>query len=90
MEKENLEIDIENIKDAYDKLIQAMNDIVDVDGLDTQYKELERIADDLGNEKINLEIALEKIEEENGFEENKEQWKKEGQEQNIEFEGSRI
>lgn len=90
MEKENLEVDIENIKDAYDKLIQAMNDIVDVDGLDEQYQDLERIADDLDNERINLEIALEKIEEENEFEENKEQWEKERQEQNIEFERGRI
>lgn len=90
MEKENLEVDIENIKDAYDKLIQAMNDIVDVDGLDTQYQDLERIADDLDNEKINLEIVLGKIEEENEFKKNQEQWKKEIQEQNIEFEGSKI
>lgn len=90
MEKEELEVDIQNIKNACNKLVQAMNDIVDIDGTDEQYQDLERIYDELDNERINLELALEQIEEENGFEEHQEQWEKERQEQNIEFERGRI
>lgn len=90
MEKEELEVDIQNIKDAINKLVQAMNDIGDIDGTDEQYQDLERIYDELDNERINLELALEQIEEDNGFEENKEQWKKEKEEQVEEFIKNRI
>lgn len=66
-EKEQLEVDIQDLKNAYKNLVEALNNIVDVDGLDEQYKELELIADEIDNERINLEIALEKLQEDNDY-----------------------
>jgi len=85
-----LEADIQNLKDAYSELVKAMNNIVEIDALDDQYKQLEKIADEIDNERINLEIELEQLEETMFYEENQEQWQKERQEELEQFWKSRF
>lgn len=62
-EKEMLEVDIENLKDAYKRIQEALNDLKDVDGLDEQYNELHSIAEDINNLRIQNESKLERLEE---------------------------
>ena len=58
---ERIEIDIQDLKNAYDDIVRAMNNIQDVDGLDEQYKQLEILADEIDNKRISLEVDLENI-----------------------------
>lgn len=62
-EKEMLEIDIEDLKHAYSKLQEVLNDLKDVDGLDEQYNELHYIAEDINDLRIHKECKLERLEE---------------------------
>lgn len=62
-EKEMLEVDIENLKDAYNRIQEALNDLKDVDGLDEQYNELHSIAEDINDLRIENENKLERLEE---------------------------
>ena len=63
-EKEILEIDIENLKDAYNKIQEALNDLKDVENYsDEQYEELHYIAEDINDLRIEKECKLEKLEE---------------------------
>lgn len=62
-EKEMLEIDIEDLKDAYKKMQEVLNDLKDVDGLDEQYNELHNIAEDINDLRIEKESKLERLEE---------------------------
>lgn len=62
-EKELLEVDIENLKDAYKKIQEALNDLKEVDGLDEQYNELHSIAEDINDLRIKNESKLERLEE---------------------------
>lgn len=60
-EKELLEVDIENLKDAYKRIQEALNDLKDVDGLDEQYNELHSIAEDINDLRIQNESKLERL-----------------------------
>ncbi len=60
-EKELLEVDIENLKDAYKRIQEALNDLKDVDGLDEQYNELHSIAEDINDLRIKNESKLERL-----------------------------
>ncbi len=62
-EKEMLEVDIEDLKDAYKRIQEALNDLKDVDGLDEQYELLHSIAEDINDRRIKLEVKLERLEE---------------------------
>lgn len=62
-EKEMLEVDIENLKDAYNRIQEALNDLKDVDGLDEQYNQLHYIAEDINDKRIENENKLERLEE---------------------------
>lgn len=62
-EKKLLEVDIENLKDAYKRIQEALNDLKDVDGLDEQYNELHSIAEDINDLRIENENKLERLEE---------------------------
>jgi len=62
-EKEMLEIDIENMKDAYERLQEALNDLKDVDGLDNEYEDLYTIAEIINDNRIEKENKLERLEE---------------------------
>lgn len=61
-EKEMLEIDIGNLKDAYNRIQEVLNDLKDVDGLDEQYDQLHYIAEDINDKRIENEIKLERLE----------------------------
>ena len=61
-DKELLEIDIGNLKDAYKRLQEVLNDLRGVDGLDEQYNELHSIAEDINDLRIENENKLERLE----------------------------
>ena len=44
-EQENLEIDIGDLRHAYEKMQEVLNDLKDVDGLDEEYEQLNKIAE---------------------------------------------
>ena len=60
---EEVKVNIQNIKDAYDNIIQAMNNISEVDGLDEEYKMLDTIAQTIDDKRIELELELKNLEE---------------------------
>ena len=62
--KEMLEIDIENLKDAYNRIQEALNDLKDVENYsDSQYEELGYLAEDINDLRIEKENKLERLEE---------------------------
>ena len=61
-EKEMLEIDIGDLRNAYKKMQEVLNDLKDVDGLDEQYNELHSIAEDINDLRIEKESKLERLE----------------------------
>lgn len=60
-EKEMLEVDIENLKDAYNRIQEVLNDLKDIDGLDEQYDGLHSIAEDINDLRIENENKLERL-----------------------------
>ena len=63
-EKELLESDIENLKDAYNRIQEALNDLKDIEEFDDeQYRQLHFIAEDINDLRIDKEIELERLEE---------------------------
>lgn len=63
-EKEMLEIDIDNLKDAYNRIQEALNDLKDVENYsDAQYEELNYLAEDINDLRIEKENKLERLEE---------------------------
>lgn len=82
---EEIKVDILNIKDAYDNILKAINDLADVNGLDEEYKQLDYIVQVLDEKRIDLEAELENLEEEAMYKENEEQWKSEQKEQENQY-----
>lgn len=63
-EKEMLEADIENLKDAYKRIQEALNDLKDVEDFsDEEYRQLHFIAEDITDLRIDKECKLERMEE---------------------------
>ena len=62
-EKEILEIDIGDLKHAYEKMQEVLNDLKDVDGLDEEYQQLNEIAETINDLRIDKEVKLERLEE---------------------------
>lgn len=63
-EKEMIEVDIENLKDAYKRLKETLNDLNDVEDFsDEQYQLLHNIAEDINDLRIEKENKLERLEE---------------------------
>ena len=62
-EQENLEIDIGDLKHAYEKMQEVLNDLKDVDGLDDGYEQLNEIAEAINDLRIKKEAKLERLEE---------------------------
>lgn len=62
-EQENLEIDIGDLRHAYKKMQEVLNDLKDVDGLDEEYEQLNEIAEAINNLRIKKEAKLERLEE---------------------------
>lgn len=61
-EQEILEIDIGDLRHAYEKMQEVLNDLKDVDGLDEDYIELNEIAERINDLRIDKEVKLEKLE----------------------------
>lgn len=63
-EKEMLEIDIGDLRNAYEKLQEALNDLRDVESFkEEQYHQLFDIAEDINDLRIENENKLERLEE---------------------------
>lgn len=62
-EQEILEIDIGDLRHAYEKMQEVLNDLKDVDGLDEDYIELNEIAERINDLRIDKEVKLERLEE---------------------------
>lgn len=62
-EKDLLEIDIGDLKHAYEKMQEVLNDLKDVDGLDEEYEQLNNIAEAINDMRIDKESKLESVEE---------------------------
>ena len=63
-EKKMLEVDIESLENAYDKMQEVLDNLKDVDDFsNTKYQELHSIAEDINDLKIEKEIELERMEE---------------------------
>ena len=63
-EKEILQIDIENLNNAYYEIEKALNNLKDVEDFSNiQYQELHNIAENINDLKIEKEIELERLEE---------------------------
>lgn len=59
-EKEMIEVDIENLKDAYKRLKETLNDLNDVEDFSNeQYQLLHSIAEDINDLRIEKENKLE-------------------------------
>lgn len=82
---EDLEVQIKDLKNAYTNVIEAMNNISDVDGLDEEYTYLDTIAQLIDDKRISLEVELENLTEEAMYKENAEQWKREQKEQEYAY-----
>lgn len=84
--EQKLEIEIFDLKHAYDRMIEALNDLADIeDFADDSYKELNTIAEEINDLRIEKEAELERLQDEEYFEEQKEQWEKEQREQEREY-----
>ena len=62
-EQEILEIEIGDLRHAYEKMQEVLNDLKDVDGLDDDYIELNEIAERINDLRIDKEVKLERLEE---------------------------
>lgn len=63
-EKEMLEIDIGDLRNAYEKLQEALNDLREVEDFsEEQYHQLFDIAEDINDLRIEKESKLERLEE---------------------------
>lgn len=62
--KEMLQIDIDNLDNAYYEIEKALNNLKDVEEFSNiQYQELHNIAENINDLKIEKEIDLERLEE---------------------------
>lgn len=89
-EIEMLEIDIENLKNAYTNIIELLNNIDGIDDLDEDYKQLEKIAENIDNKRLDFENERDNLEEEAFYKENEEQWKLEHRQQEYDYENSKL
>lgn len=62
-DREMLEIDIRNKKNAYEKIQEALELLKDVVGLDIEYQSLHNLAEDINDNRISDEARLERMEE---------------------------
>lgn len=61
-DKERLETDIGDLKHAYEKMQEVLNDLREVEGLDEQYNLLHTIAEEINDKRIENENELERLE----------------------------
>jgi len=87
---EELEIVIQNLNNAINNIVKAMNDLKDVDNVDEQYKALDIAEQELEDERMRLESILEELEEETVNEASKDQWEAERRELEQEYWNSQF
>lgn len=87
---EVLQVQIKDLENAYTNIIEAMNNIKDVDGLDKEYSNLDIMAQKIDERKLELETELKNLEEEAYYKENEEQWQAERLHQEYEYLSSRF
>ena len=62
-EKEILEIDIGDLRHAYEKMQEVLNDLKDIDGLEAEYLQINDIAETINDLRIDKEVKLEILQE---------------------------
>lgn len=82
---EDLETEIKDLKNAYSKIMEAMNDIKDYDELDEKYKCLEEIAEDINDKRAEKETDLELLRDDEFFEEQYQEWLKDRAQEEKEY-----
>ena len=87
---EIIEVEIKDLKNAYANIIEAMNNLKDVDGLDEEYKQLDIILEAIDDKRIDLESEEEDLKEQQCYQSNKKQWKKEKRQQDLEYESIKL
>lgn len=87
---EELEVSIQNLNNAINNIVKAMNDLKDVDNVDEQYKALDIAEQELEDERMRLESILEELEEEAVNEASKDQWEAERRELEQEYWNSQF
>ena len=84
-ELEILEIQIKDLENACDNVIEAMNNIKDVDGLDEEYKSLDLVLYAIDDLMVKLKVEQENLEDEAMYKENAEKWKREHKNEYYEY-----
>lgn len=84
-EIEILNVQLKDIKNAIQDIINAMNNISEIDDLDAEYKLLDVTLSTLEETKTEIANKLEFLEEEAYYKENEEQWKLERTMQENEY-----
>ena len=74
---EDLEVEIKDLKNAYDDILKAMHNIAGTESLVEEYQALESIADTVQDKQRDLEYELEELQEKEYYNANIETWKKE-------------
>lgn len=87
---EIIEVEIKDLKNAYANIIEAMNNLKDVDGLDEEYKQLDIILEAIDDKRIDLESEEEDLKEQQCYQSNKKQWQKEKRQQDLEYESIKL
>lgn len=87
---EIIEVEIKDLKNAYANIIEAMNNLKDVDGLDEEYKQLDIILEAIDDKRIDLESEEEDLKEQQCYKANKKQWQKEKRQQDLEYESIKL
>ena len=87
---EIIEVEIKDLKNAKTNIIEAMNNLKDVDGLDDEYKQLDIILEAIDDKRIDLESEEEDLKEQLHYDTHKQQWQKEKRQQDLEYESIKL
>ena len=82
---DKLEKELNDLEYAEINIVEAMNNLEDVGGLDEEYKQLDFILQNIEDKKLEIKIELDNLQEEAYFKENEEIWKKEKQQELFEY-----
>ena len=86
---EEIKIQITDLKNAYNDILSAINNLKDIEGLE-EYEQLNTIADTIDEKRRELEKELEELEEQQYMEEHEEEWKAEKRELENEYWNSQF
>ena len=80
-----LELELLNIRLAITHIEKALNNFLEIDGFNEEYKQLNDIIEKLEDKKLDLSIKLKDLKQEQYFKNHEEQWKKEKQQEENEY-----